>query len=228
MSDLDVLQRGLWACSTVLQAALVLRIVEKNLLFGLRWFVAWLPAEVAFTILLIWTPLGSGLYLHAWNVSQPILCVLRIAAGWEVIRRTMNVRLGKRFTRYHALGALAVLLSLALGAASLRFEKTILQCSPWIYGIVFANRAVWTSIATVVASLLLVPSLRPPWSLDRNTAVHAILMSGLASVEACRYLVVAYGHGAIVNANIAAQLLEILLFATWIACLRPESEIVQV
>jgi hypothetical protein len=228
MPNADVVQKGLWACSIVLQAALVLRIMEKNLLFGLRWFVAWMAAEVAFAMLLICTPIESVLYLNVWNLTQPALCLLRVAAGWEVIRRTVNIRTGRGFTRCHALGIVAVMFSLALGAVSLRIEMTILQGSAWEFGVVLVNRAVWTSIATLTAALLLVRRIRPPWSLDGNTVIQAALLSALACVETSRYLVAACSRGKYtVIVNIVGLFLESLLFAIWIALLKTESEVAQ-
>jgi hypothetical protein len=225
MFNADVLQKGLWACEIVLQAALLVKIVERNLLFGLRWFVAWLAAEVAFAILLIWTPISSVMYFHVWSVAQPLLCILRIAAGWEVVRRIVNIRLGPRFTRYHALAAGILLSSLALSVFSLRVETSLFHCSVWTYSIVLLNRSVWTSIAIVATALFVTRRLRPAWPFDRNTMAHASLLFALSVVETGRYLTVAYGHGRYnVAANVAAFVMECLLFALWMVWLKPEEE----
>lgn len=225
MFNADVLEKGLWACAIILQAALLLRIVERNLLFNLRWFVLWLATEVAVSILLIWTPISSALYFRVWCVAQPVLCVFRVAAGWEVIRRTVNIRLGRRFTRYHALASLVVMLSLVLSACSLRVESSIFHCSLLTYSIVLANRAVWTSIAIVAGTLFLTRYVRPQWLFDRNTVVHASLLLALSSVETARYLTSAGSHGRYnLVVNIIALLLEILAYALWMVLLKPEEE----
>lgn len=225
MFNADVLQKGLWACEVVLQAALLVKIVERNLLFGLRWFVAWLAAEVAFAILLIWTPISSVMYFRVWSVSQPLLCILRIAAGWEAIRRIVNIRQGPHFTRYHALAAGTLVSSLALSVLSLRVETSLFHVSVWSYSIVLLNRCVWTSIAIVAAALFVTRRVLPAWTFDRNTMVHASLLFALSVVETGRYLTVAYGHGRYnLAANIAAFVLECLLFALWMILLKPEEE----
>jgi membrane-associated HD superfamily phosphohydrolase len=225
MFSADVLQKGLWACGIVLQAALLLRIVEKNLLYSLRWFFAWLAAEVAFGILLIWTPISSVLYFHVWSVAQPVLCILRIAAVWELVRRTVDSRLGKEFARYRAFAAVVMLCSLALSGFSLRIERYLMHCSAWQYTVVLVNRGIWTSIAIVAGGVFLTRWIRPSWLLDRNTVVHGALLVALASVESGRYLTVAYSHGQLtIVANIVTLILEGLLYALWMVWLKPEEE----
>jgi hypothetical protein len=225
MFNADVLQKGLWACVIVLQAALVMRIVERSLLFSLRWFVAWLAAEVAFAILLIWTPISSVLYFRVWSVAQPALCILRIAAAWELVRRAVNSRLGKEFTRYHALAAAAVVCSLTLSAFSLRIERDFLHCSAWQYSVVLVNRGIWTSIAMVASAVSLIRCVRPRWPVDRNTFVHAGLLGALSYVEIGHYMAAASSHGrSTIVANIVTLILEGLLYGLWMVWLRPEEE----
>jgi len=221
MPDALVIQKGLWVCTLALQAALVLRILGGNLLYGFRWFAAYLAAEVASGLVLIWTPQTSAVYFQAWNVTQPVLCFLRLMAGWEVVRRLVRAR---PHPRHRALGVASVLLGLCLAGLSIEFEAGILQTSAWLFSVLLLNRAVWTSIAIMIAMLWAAGRLSPA-PLNRNTALHARLMFAFAAIETTRYMLVASSHGQyIAPANVASLALQCVLFILWISGLKTDAE----
>ena len=222
MPDALVIQKGLWVCTLALQAALVLRILGENLLYGFRWFAAYLAAEVASGLVLIWTPQTSAVYFHAWNLTQPALCFLRLMVGWEVVRRLVRAR---PHPRPHMLAAASILLGICLAALSLELELGLLRHASWRYSVLLMNRAVWTSIAIMIAMLWAAGTIRPA-PLDRNTILHARLLFAFAAVETSRYIVMASSHGHyIASANIASLLLQCLLFILWISGLKTDAEV---
>jgi len=224
MPDALVIQKGLWVCTLALQAALVLRILGENLWYGFRWFTAYLAAEVATGLVLIWTPQTSVLYYHAWNLSQPALALLRLMVGWEVVRRLVRSR---PHPRHHLLGAASVLLAVSLAALSLEFEAGVLRQTTWRYGVLLLNRAVWSGIVMMIGMIWVAGRLSPV-RLDRNTILHARLTFAFAAVETARYLLVASSHGHyIATANIASLTLQCILFVLWFAGLKTDAEVEQ-
>jgi hypothetical protein len=222
MPDALVLQKGLWVCTLALQAALVLRILGENLLYGFRWFAAYLAAEVASGLVLIWTPQTSIVYVHAWNFTQPILSLLRLAVGLEVVRRLVRSR---PHPRHRVLAATSVLLAISLAGFSLEFEAEILRASMWHYSVLLLNRAVWTGIAIMIALLWTAGRISPA-PLDRNTLVHARVLFAFAAIETTRYMLVASSHGHyIAPANVASLALQCVLFILWISGLKTDAEI---
>src|SRR5579871_4512404 len=91
MPDALLVLKGLWVCSLALQAILVYRIFESNLVFRLLWFTSYLSAEVAAGLILAWTPLTSPLYVQVWGVARPVMCLLELGVGWEAARRLLAV-----------------------------------------------------------------------------------------------------------------------------------------
>ena len=222
MPDALVLQKGLWVCTLALQAALVLRILGENLLYGFRWFAAYLAAEVASGLVLIWTPQSSAVYFQAWNLTQPVLCFLRLMVGWEVVRRLVRAR---PYPRHQLLAAASVLLGIGLAGLSLEFEAEILRVSAWLYGVLLLNRAVWSGIAMMIAMLWAAGRISPA-PLDRNTTLHARLLFAFAAVETSRYIFMASSRGHFnVPANLAALALQCILFILWISGLKTDAEI---
>jgi len=222
MPDALVLQKGLWVCTLALQAALVLRILGENLLYGFRWFAAYLAAEVASGLVLIWTPQSSAVYLQAWNLTQPVLCFLRLMVGWEVVRRLVRAR---PHPRHHVLAAASILVGLCLAAVSLELEVGVLQHATWLYAVLLLNRAVWTGIAIMIALLWTAGKISPA-PLDRNTVLHARVLFAFAAVETTRYVFMATSTGhQIVPANIASLALQCILFILWISGLKTDAEI---
>jgi len=221
MPDALVIQKGLWVCTLALQAALVLRILGENLLYGFRWFAAYMAAEVASGLVLIWTPQTSAVYFQAWNLTQPALCFLRLMVGWEVVSRLVRAR---PRPRPHLLAAASVLLGVCLAGLSLEFEAGIMRVSTWLYSVLLLNRAVWTSIAIMIGMLWAADRLRPA-PLDRNTTLHARLLFAFAAVETSRYVLMASSHGHyIAPANVASLALQCILFILWISGLKTDAE----
>ena len=222
MPDALVIQKGLWVCTLALQAALVFRILGENLLYGFRWFAAYLAAEVASGLVLIWTPQTSIVYVHAWNFTQPVLSILRLAVGLEVVRRLVRNR---THPRHRVLGVASVVLGSCLAGLSLQFEAGILRTSTWLFSALLLNRAVWSSIVVMIAMLWTVGHVSPA-PLDRNTILHARVLFAFAAIETTRYLLVASTHGQyIAPANVTSLALQSILFVLWISGLKTDAEI---
>jgi hypothetical protein len=221
MPDALVVLKGLWVCSLVLQAMLVVRIFETNLAFRFLWFAIYLAAEVASGLVLSWTPIQSAAYVQVWGVTQPVLCFFRLALAWEIVRR--HARGGPRRTPLPGRGAAAgIVFAVAMGCLfAVRAEQT-LRWQAWQNGIVLMAGVGW---AIVAVSMIALWAIGGPRRADRNTTVHMWLLFALAGTEIVRYGLAMWSRGALLSAlNIGAVVAECILYLLWIVLLKEDSE----
>ncbi len=132
------LSKVLWIASLVAQGAVLVRLITAGLVRrSFPFFSAWLGWGILSGVVLVWIPLASTSYGHAWLILEPLFILLGFASLWECYHRAVTpYRPGDRYFVLAIAGAL----SLTFALFNLSVELHVLnRVTAYMWVILFAR-----------------------------------------------------------------------------------------